>query len=103
MESSKTMERRLVSPGRVLEGMGRVDVEEPTSVGAQLLDGLHEADRPHGNGLADPVEDVVDVDRAIQGVDGALAHEDQAGDDGDGKEDVEHATDHIDPEVADGR
>ena len=35
--------------GRVLEGMGRVGVEEAAAVGAQLLDRLLGGDRPHGD------------------------------------------------------
>ena len=42
--------------GRVLEGGGRVGVQEPAAVGAQLLDGLHETDRAPGDGLGHPVE-----------------------------------------------
>ncbi len=69
--------------GRVLEGMGRVDVEEPPAVGTELLDGLHEADRPESDGLRDAVEGVVYVDRTAQRVHRPLADEDQAGDEGD--------------------
>ena len=90
-------------PGRVLERMRPVGVEEPASVGAELLDGLHEADRADGDGLGHVVQDVVDVNRTAQCLYRALADEDEPEDKGDRQFDVEQAARDVHPEVADRR
>ena len=41
---------------RVLEGVGRVGIEEATAVRAQLLDDLLRGHRPHGDHLLAPVQ-----------------------------------------------
>ena len=88
---------------RVLQGVGQVDVEEPTTVGPELHDGTHESGRATGDGLGDAVQRIVDRDRPGQGLHGAGADDDDAGEEGDGEEDVEHAPGDVDPEVADRR
>jgi len=66
MHNSRTNESRFVNPGRVLEGVRPVDVEEASTVGAELLDRFHEADRSDGDGLGHAVQSVVYVDRTAE-------------------------------------
>ncbi len=81
--------------------MGAVCIEEAATVGAELLDRLHEADRADGDGLGHVVQDVVDVHGAAQGLCRALRDEDETEDEGDGQLDVEQAAGDVHPEVAD--
>ncbi len=99
-QQSKGQEVR--QSGGVLERVRTVRVEEATTVCAELLDRLHEADRADGDGLGHVVQDVVDVNRAAQSLRGSLADEDESENKGDGQLDVEHAARDVDPEVADG-
>ena len=103
IESRSTNERKFVEPGRVLEGVGAVGVVRPSAVRAELLDHLLGAERAAGDHLGDVVQGVMDRRRAGEGLDGALADEDDAGDERDRQEDVEDAADEVDPEVPDRR
>ena len=85
---------------RALERVGRVGVEEPAAVVAQLLDPLLGGDRAEGDGLLRALEGRHDVGR-VPGLGHALPDEDERADDRDRQQDVQDAAGQVDPVVAD--
>ena len=86
---------------RVLEGMGRVGVEEAAAIGAEHLDGHLRGSWAYGDGLLDALERR-GIDVSAQGLRHALPDEDEGKRNADWQEDVEGAAGEIDPEIADG-
>ena len=88
-------------PGRVLERIRPVGVEEPAAIGAQLLDGLLRGHRAARDDLPHAVQHVVDASRPGQRLQGALGYEDDRDHKRDRQQDVDRAADQVDPEVTD--
>ena len=83
---------------RVLERHRRVDVEEPATVGAQLLDRDlrgHRADREHLVGALERLR----RHRVAEGLEHTLGEQEQGDDDRQRQQDVVQAPDHVLPEV----
>ena len=97
------MDSQLVRPVGFSKVVAELALRNPPPLLPELLDGLHEADRAPGDRLGDTVQGVVDADRPGQRLHGALADEDEPGEERDREHDVEQATGHVDPEVPDGR
>jgi hypothetical protein len=87
--------------GRILERARTVRVEEPATVGAQLLDGFLGGDRPTRDDLSDAVQGIVDMCRSGKSLNGPLSHEYDREHECERKQDVESPTDKVDPEIPD--
>ena len=110
MSRMASISRKLEIGRRVLEGMGRVGVEEAAAVGAQLLDGDLAGGRPDGDGLLrhdgrvrgperlDQLGDRIGTPRLHH----ALRHEQQGPHQRERQQHVERGAGQVDPEVADG-
>jgi hypothetical protein len=81
--------------------VGGVRVEEPTAVGAELLDRFLRGHRPHRDHLLGPFQgrDFLIRRQVLQH---ALGDEDEREDEREGQQDVDGGPGEIDPEVADG-
>ena len=87
------MESRLVNPVGFSKGWAELELKNPPPLVPSCLIASMKPTGPSAMVWLTPLSEVVDVDRSVQGVDRTLADEDQAGDGGDGKQDIEKAAD----------
>ena len=102
MDSKQEDGEEVGQPGRVLEGMGRVDVEEATPLVPSCLMASMKPTGPSGMVWVTPLRALWMWAGPSRVWIAPLGHEDDAGHGGDGQQDVEHAAHRVDPEVADG-